>query len=382
MLAMNFFYIVWLFAVVFSLMYLFVMMGFLSGWNGLVNYTQKQKQHHTRVSILLPFYNEFENLEACVEGLVHQQIQTTLVEILLIDDHSTDGSTKLAQQLATQYYQVSYLANPEGTKGKKAALETGIASAKGDLIITTDADCSHPPHWLSTMIDYYETQQAGLIIGPVTMQIGTSWLQKFQGIEFVSLIGTTGGAAGINRPIMCNGANLAFTKAVYQEFSDPFKKEFLSGDDVFLMHQVKSRYPESIHFIKSAQALVETKSAGSWKQFFRQRFRWASKTPGYTDSDTLFTAGVVFGISLTIILSALLMIQDLNFYKPLLFVFLFKTAIDSWFFFWVAPFFNKRKLAVYIPLFELFYSLYVVIASVSIIFKSDYRSGSKLPEVV
>ncbi|MGD9994271.1 MAG: glycosyltransferase [Salinivirgaceae bacterium] len=379
---MNFFYIVWLFAVVFSLMYLFVMMGFLSGWNGLVNYTQKQKQHHTRVSILLPFYNEFENLEACVEGLVHQQIQTTLVEILLIDDHSTDGSTKLAQQLAAQYYQVSYLANPEGTKGKKAALETGIASAKGDLIITTDADCSHPPHWLSTMIDYYETQQAGLIIGPVTMQIGTSWLQKFQGIEFVSLIGTTGGAAGINRPIMCNGANLAFTKAVYQEFSDPFKKEFLSGDDVFLMHQVKSRYPESIHFIKSAQALVETKSAGSWKQFFRQRFRWASKTPGYTDSDTLFTAGVVFGISLTIILSALLMIQDLNFYKPLLFVFLFKTAIDSWFFFWVALFFNKRKLAVYIPLFELFYSLYVVIASVSIIFKSDYRSRSKLPEVV
>ena len=148
------------------------------------------------------------------------------------------------------------------------------------------------------------------------------------------------------------------------------------------MHQVKSHYPESIHFIKSEQALVETKSANSWLQFFRQRFRWASKMPGYTDSDTLFTAGVVFGISLTIVLSALLMIQDLNFYKPLLFVFLFKTAIDSWFFFWVAPFFNKRKLAVYIPLFELFYSLYVVIASLSIIFKTDYRSGSKLPEVV
>lgn len=379
---MNFFYVVWLFAVVFTLMYLFVMMGFLSGWNGLVNYKQKQKQHHTRVSILLPFYNEIENLEACVKGLAHQQIQTTLVEILLIDDHATDGSTQLAQQLASQYYQVSYLANPEGKKGKKAALETGIASSKGDLIITTDADCSHPPLWLATLIDYYETQQAELIIGPVNIKIGTSWLQKFQGIEFVSLIGTTGGAAGINRPIMCNGANLAFTRAVYQEFSDPFKKEFLSGDDVFLMHQVKSRYPESIHFVKSEQALVETKSAGSWRQFFNQRFRWASKAPGYTDSDTLFTAGVVFGISLTFILSALLMIQDLNFYKPLLFVFLFKTAIDSWFFFWVAPFFNKQKLVVYIPLFELFYSLYVVIAAVSIIFRGDYRSQPRLPEAV
>ncbi len=379
---MNFFYIVWLFAVVFSLMYLFVMMGFLSGWNGLVNYTQKQKQHHTRVSILIPFCNELDNLEACVKGLVHQRVQTTLVEILLIDDHSTDGSTQLAQKLASQYKQLNYLANQEGKKGKKAALETGITYSKGDLIITSDADCSHPPRWLATMIDYYETQEAGLLIGPVTIQMGSSWLQKFQGIEFVSLIGTTGGAAGINRPIMCNGANLAFTRAVYNEFSDPFKKEFLSGDDVFLMHQVKSRYPETIHFVKSQQALVETKSAATWRQFFNQRFRWASKTPGYTDSDTLFTAGVVFGISLTFVLSALLMIYNLDFYKPLLFVFFFKTAIDGWFFFWVAPFFNQRRLIAYIPLFELFYALYVVIAAVSILFKGSYRTNQKWPAAI
>jgi glycosyltransferase involved in cell wall biosynthesis len=373
---MNFYNWIWLLSVVFSILYLFVVVGFISGWNGLEHFQTKKRQFQTRVSLIMPFYNEEKTLESCVKSLLAQNIQTTFLEIILVDDNSSDGSSQLAEKMASNSQYLIYLQNNTGHKGKKAALAYGIRKAGGELIISTDADCIYPPHWLETMLAYYETYQPQMIIGPVDLRGGNSFFQKFQLLEYVSLMGSTGGSAGIGRPIMCNGANLAFTRKAYWELDDPFNQKYVSGDDVFLMHQLKEKYADEIHYLKSELALVYTKSAGTVKEFFKQRFRWTSKMPGYTDSDTLFIAGVIFSMSLLIFGTMVFMPFFLPFYKPFLFVYTLKFGIDLWFFWQISGFFKKKSLLVFLPLFEIVYAFYVVITAGSVLFRKKLHLNS------
>jgi len=361
----------WLVAIIISVLYALLILYLLMGWERIKLFRSQPKIHHTKVSIIVPFHNEVETMGSCVAGMLTQQIQTTLFEIILVDDHSTDGSSELAAQLVSDFPKVSCIQN--NAKGKKAALELGISKAQGELIVTADADCIYPSNWLSTLIDYYETHQPNLIIGPMELKTGKSFFQKFQALEYVSLMGSTAGAAGIGRPIMCNGANLAFKKEVYQQFSNPFKREYTSGDDVFLLHQFKKLDATKIHYLKSPEALVLTSGTSSIKEFFKQRFRWTSKAPGYKDADTIITATLVFGVSLLISVGIALVPFFHSILKPLGFIYGIKTVVDFCFFYRVAPFFGKKNLLWFVPIFEVLYAWYVTVSGLSVFFTGRLR---------
>jgi hypothetical protein len=79
----------------------------------------------------------------------------------------------------------------QGSTFKKLGIETAISQARGNLIITTDADCVLPPYWLSTMENYYRQQKPALVAGPVRMVPGGSFLSIFQALDFALLQGIT-----------------------------------------------------------------------------------------------------------------------------------------------------------------------------------------------
>lgn len=365
---MNFFSWFWAFCIVTGFLYTALMVWFLNGWKSIPLFICKNKVFNTKVSILVPFYNEATTLKACIDSLVHQNIQTTELEIILIDDQSTDQSTSIAKKYAKQYRRVRYELNTRN-KGKKQSLLHGIDSSKGELIVTTDADCIYSEFWIANFVEYFELYEPNMIVGPVFLKTGKSLFQKFQQLEFISLIASGAGAIGINHPVMCNGANLAFSKLAFMQLKDPFNIKYSSGDDVFLLHSMKKLDAEKIHFIKSKEAAVITSSASSIKDFFKQRFRWVSKTPGYTDSDTKFTAFVVFASSFLWVLGLGLMVYNIEFWKPLLFLFIVKTLIDMLFLNGVSSYFKQKKLLKWIPIFEIFYGFYVTATAMSILFK-------------
>ena len=83
---------------------------------------------------------------------------------------------------------------------------------------------------------------------------------------------------------MCNGANLAYSKKVFEEvggFSGIDK--IASGDDMLLMYKIWKRYPEKVFYLKSEEAIVSTQPQPTWGAFFNQRLRWASKAARYQD---------------------------------------------------------------------------------------------------
>jgi poly-beta-1,6-N-acetyl-D-glucosamine synthase len=224
-------------------------------------------------SIIVPFRNESKNLSNLLNSL--SQLKFDGFEIILVNDHSNDDFEDILKDSKLIFKLIS-LSN--GITGKKAALQLGINAAKGDIIVTTDADCLHQPSWLK-VFDYYFTQQeAEMVFGGVAFENDKRLFSQLQMIEFAPLIGTGAASLQLGLPAMCNGANLAFRKSAF-DFVGGYEgnEHIASGDDEFLLTKIYDEFPQKVFYAKQSDAVVTTSSCKTLREFFNQRKRWASK---------------------------------------------------------------------------------------------------------
>ena len=140
--------------------------------------------------------------------------------------------------------------------GKKGALDKGIESAVGEIVITTDADCTMGEKWLHSLASAFIQNSPEMVIGPVDIEADKSLFSAFQSLEYMSITGVTAGAAVWGIPVMCSGANLAFRREAYSALKNKLSGgNYQSGDDVFLMITLKKVYPDKIIFLKDREAL-------------------------------------------------------------------------------------------------------------------------------
>lgn len=346
-----------LLTIISGIVYLGVIGSFYYGWIKLKPFSSKENHTTIPVSVIIPVRNEQSNLANLVKSLYSQNYNPNCTEIIIVDDHSTDKSAGIASSLLKETDKVLKL--PKNKKGKKAALWEGIVSSRGELLITTDADCIHDPEWLQIIVNCYATQKPSLILAPVMANEPVNFFESMQQLEMLSLLGSTAGAASIHKAIMCNGANLAFPKAVIKEFQPIYTNEKIaSGDDMFVLEKVKKQYPQGLSFIKSIEATVTTKIAANLKQFFNQRRRWTAKAVFYTDRDTIITALAVLQINL-MLFAFLLFALITSCYTYFLLLLGIKTIADLPFLWSVTRFYKKSKLMYCFPLLQCVYFFYV-----------------------
>ena len=334
--------------------YLFLMLHITSGWKRLEEEKLSENPSNLFISVVIPFKNEENNLPELLQKLSAQFYQN--FEVILVNDHSADN---FLQNIAPYESQIKLF--NAATHGKKGALKQGIAQAKGDLIVCTDADCSPSPNWLQAIAQYQEKENCDLIIAPVQMVAGNTFFSKMQSLEFASLIATGAGAAAANMPILCNGANLAFTPKAWQESIVDLKEVEASGDDMFLLMSIKKRKGK-IRFLKSAAAIVQTASCETISDFFNQRKRWVSKSKSYSDIQIILVALLVLGVCSAILGALAAGFFNPLFWKAALFLYLLKLLADISILMPTAKFFRVEKLLIYIPLLELIYPFYVLIS--------------------
>ena len=323
-----------------------------------------RQTHHSNaklaVSILLPFRNEESGIAATLQSILNQQTEADF-EVIAIDDHSTDDSARLVADIATRNPRLRLIAN-DG-QGKKAALATGIAAARHNAIITTDADCHYPARWLDAMTATFEQSGADLLAAPVVLSPASSWFQKFQFVDFASLVGSGIGAAGCGHPIMCNGANLMFSQLTYNKLSDPTNTRFASGDDVFLLHSMKAANAKIV-FTAQPETIATTRPAPTIGAFLQQRLRWGGKATGYTDKASIGVAALVALTSAALCAGAALLPWSA---LPLVCVFVPKLAADTLLLLAVSKQFGNRSLLWWMPVYEIVvavYTVYVAVAAV------------------
>jgi hypothetical protein len=134
-----------------------------------------------------------------------------------------------------------------------------------------------------------------------------------------------------------------------------------SGDDVFLLHSVKAKYPKAITFAKDENTIVITQGAQSIKTFINQRKRWTAKSSDYKDFASIYTSSLVLVTNLIVVSLLGLLFFDVNYLHYFIYYFGIKFLVDLFLLYPVLRFFKRTDLIKWILPFELFYSFYIVL---------------------
>jgi biofilm PGA synthesis N-glycosyltransferase PgaC len=317
-----------------------------------------------KVSVIIPARNEALRIGKCLDALLAQSYPREYLEIIVINDFSTDRTAEVVREHSLPATLVNLSDHISGSINsyKKKAIETGIALSTGELIVCTDADCSMDMDWIRILAEAYQKENLQFIAAPVKIISNGSWLSIFQILDFISLQGITGAAVFKNLYPMCNGANLAYTRKAYQAVGGFLDIDHIaSGDDMLLMKKIQSEFPGKIQYLKNQAAIVSTAPAENLKAFLNQRIRWASKISHYNHPATFVTLALVYLVNVFLLL---LFIGCLFYghWRWLLFLMAFKTISEYFFVAKVAGFFQQRSLMTYFPFCQPFHILYTVIA--------------------
>lgn len=356
--------------------YFILIISLLYGFLRIPTFRTSKKEtinNNIKFSVLIPFRNEEMNLPIIFKNLIKQTLNKDLFEVIFINDHSEDISEPVLEDLIRNNSNFRLISLKQGVKGKKQALKAGVNNAENDIIVMSDADCFHTEKWLETIYTYYSEHHPKMIIAPVIMSGLNNIFYNLQKIEFLSLTASTTGAAGIKHPIMCNGANLTFDKKIFNEFKDAMNTEEVSGDDIFLLHNIKKKYPTGIHYLKSNDAVVYTDATINLKSFFRQRIRWTSKSKSYNDIDTIAVSLIVFFTNFLLMGSFVYSFFNNSFFLILLILFLIKTIPDLILLTVAGIFFKQSKMLVLSPILSLIYPFYIVFTVLSGLIIKDVK---------
>lgn len=358
-------------AFVLSILYGIIFYFFNIGWKKKKNEKKKTGDQYklTGVSIIIPARNEEQHIKNCINSILANDYSKHLIEIIVINDDSSDRTAELVRSFEMENVRcvdlVAFPIPPHfGKAYKKWAIEIGVQLAKYDIIITTDADTKMRPTWLKSMVDYYQSSGAVLLAGPVLFIEEKNILNTFQRIDFMMMQGITAAVNQLNIGNMCNGANLMFSKAAFRSingFSNVTKH--VSGDDYMLMSKMRHLYPEGIKYILSNDVVVLTYPPKTWKQFFQQRIRWASKSGKNKNKKIDIILLIVYLFNLICFVSIFLSLNNINYLFICFILILVKIFIEYKLITNVASFFEVHINFLYFIILQPLHILYIFISS-------------------
>jgi len=276
-------------AVLLCVTYAALLVHFRNSWKNIDVIEKPDSDFNPTVhfSIVVPARNESENITHCLHSILTQKYPCSLFEIIVVDDHSEDDTCEKVQQLNNG--QISLLRLQDELSGqisaghKKRAIEAAVKKAKGNWIVTTDADCSMRPYWLLTLAAAIENENPDMVVMPVKMKNDGNFIGIFDSMDFLTLQGITGAAVSNSELNMCNGANLAYSKNIFERVNGFSGIDHISsGDDMLLMEKIANAEGD-ILYLKSKNVIVDTTASANTMQFLNQRIRWASKSAAYRD---------------------------------------------------------------------------------------------------
>jgi cellulose synthase/poly-beta-1,6-N-acetylglucosamine synthase-like glycosyltransferase len=325
----------------------------------------KMYEPKTKVSILIPARNEEKHLGALLDDILSQYYPHHLMEVIVIDDHSTDATA----QIASGYKRVRCISLADHANGqvlnayKKKAIEIGIRESEGELILTTDADCMMCNYWLLSIVQYYESHRPKLIASPVLYTNDGSWFHHFQSIDFTTMQGITAALSATRSGTMCNGANLAYTRQAFEAVHG-FEgiDDIASGDDMLLMYKIEQQFPGKTTYLKCRDSIVYTHPMPTVQSFLTQRTRWASKANKFKDNRIRFVLWLVYACNAVFPMLFVAAFFETEAMVAFTFLAVGKTVVELMLLYPVSIFFFKKSELYWFPVLQGLHILYILYA--------------------
>lgn len=256
------------------------------------------------LSVVVPFRNEAGRLPALLDSLYAQDYPGDW-EIILVDDHSDDGGGNAVRApggiLLRQFRLAEYPAYLGGPAYKKAAIMLGIDRARGEFIVTTDADCQWAPGGLTALGRRFATG-ADVVLGTVLIDAASDLCSAFQALDLAGYQLLTRASVVAGTPTLANGAHFAFRKAAFIGVGGYTGVDHLpSGDDVLLLQKFVRDGGYLVWHAGGAADVVTTRPVAGWRALWRQRLRWAGKAGNYASPSLTFAQALAFCTSFTIV---------------------------------------------------------------------------------
>ena len=257
-----------------------------------------------RISVVVACKNEEKNITCLLSSLAAQDYPLELLEIIVVNDNSSDQTVArvmdfVHKNISRGKVEIRVISNV--SEGKKEAVASGVRESSGELVLVTDADCRMGSGWVSSYASLYCFNKPDIILGKVIDRGGGSFASAFDSYEAAALQGVTEAMALAGKPVMCNGANMAFRKDVYLLNAGALHNHIPSGDDMFLLHAVK-KTGGVILWNNDSASVVTTTGKNSFTALLSQRARWASKAVYYSDNETILTAVGVLAANVSFII--------------------------------------------------------------------------------
>lgn len=314
------------------------------------------------ISIIVAARNEEDNILECLVALDKQNYPADKIQIVIIDDKSTDKTKEIVIDYIKDKPKFICITTSEEIghlKGKTNALANGIKIATGEIILTTDADCTPPENWAKTMASYF-VNNVGVVCGFTTQQSYNAF-SGMQAIDFCFLQSVAAGVMNLGKPITCIGNNMAFTKKAYLEVGGFESLEFSVTEDFKLLQAIVNTGKYKSIYPVEKDSLNVSKPCKDLKTLYWQKKRWGVGGLEAALED-FFIMAIGFVVSVMIILSPFF------FSANLIWLIISKFIVD---FVYLYPLFQKWnivKTLKYFWAFEIYYIIYVILLPIVVLF--------------
>ena len=220
------------------------------------------------ISIVIPTKNNGDVLEQCLGSIGELDYLEDVVEVLIVDGHSTDNTVEIARK-----YGCNVVYEDVGTRG--GACNIGVKLAEGDFIVFTDADCVVPKDWLNGLVKHFNEEKVACIGGPnITPEDDTEFAKCVGTV--LSLLSKPGSRYGLNidrvtETFHNSGCNVAYRKNAIEE-AGWFNEKLITCEDEELDYRIREKGYKILYI---PYAKVYHYRRPTWKRFYKQAYRYA-----------------------------------------------------------------------------------------------------------
>ena len=226
------------------------------------------------VSIIIPARNEKYVIGRLLQRIVELTYPREKLQVIVVDDASTDGTGKIAQEFVTHYnfIEVLHRDKESGGKGKPSALNYGLKRATGDIVLFFDADYSPPKTITEKLVRGFADPTVGAVQGrPVVQNESQSMVTRIVTLERIGgyRIGQEA-RENLGLTPQYGGTIGGFRRSILEKLGG-FDESMLTEDTdlTFKIRLLGFR----VHYQGDAECYEEAVS--TWKAYWRQRHRWA-----------------------------------------------------------------------------------------------------------
>ena len=351
--------------------YFVIMSVLISGMLRLRKSVPADAQRLGPVTVLVTARNEVRDVPRCIASLVALDYPRELLQVILVDDLSDDGTGELIDAAAAAHPYIVAVHSRDlpasGLEAKARGIAHGFDRATGEWVLITDADAAVHPQWIRHLLGRVEAR-TGVVGGALVVE-AEGFVGIVERVSWAFVQAFSLGMAGWDVPFVVLGPNMAVRRAVYERAGGLRAAKFRVAEDLALFGLVISQGYTAQNYL-DAETAVTLRPVPSARHLLSQQRRWLGGGLSYGAVYTIFLSlsfGWGFGIALFVLAGWLLS-------PPLWFGFIAaKMAVEG-----IIFFIERRRMALrahvrYLLVLEVYHAFVFFVLPLSFLFSRRVR---------